>query len=274
MASILARIFNIACTSAGHWWEKVISVVHVATRAVFQVTSNCTDPGPTFETAPEFAHIIIDIQNTHTSTETKQIDRADTEPACVITIEPIYDGNACTGLDVENTDKLVAATPAVNDLGDETAIDFVSDTDPDSTSDADSDAHTEYSDDHTSATDKVVMVTKARSAIHPTATSSRSMLDHAYASINMRKIRIHRAEFFCWSDAVFNEHLAYVHAALPANVCNITKSTQLLLDGLCLYHDIALDEAQTMSKQLLAQRRSDGLTSPELRQIFGKLYCL
>ncbi|KAJ2056520.1 hypothetical protein GGI17_006154 [Coemansia sp. S146] len=160
MASILAHIFNIAFTSAGHWREKVISVVHAATRAVFQFTSNCTDPGPTFKTAPESSHLIIDIQNTHTSTETKHIDKADTEPFFVISIEPIYDCNACTGLDVENTDKIVAATPAVNDSGDETAIDFVSDTDRDSTSNAAFDANTEYSDDYTLATDKVAMATK------------------------------------------------------------------------------------------------------------------
>ncbi|KAJ2056458.1 hypothetical protein GGI17_006181 [Coemansia sp. S146] len=272
MTSILARIFNTACTSADHWWEKVISVVHAATRAVFQFTSNCTDPGSTFKTAPESFHVIIDIQNTHTSTETKHIDKADTEPSFVISIEPIYDCNACTGLDVENTDKIVAATPAVNDSGDETAIDFVSDTDCDSTSNAAFDANTEYSDDYTLATDKVAMVTKTRSVVHPTTTSSRSMLDHAYASINMHKIRIHRAEFFCWSDTVFNEHIAYVHAALPANVFNIAKTTQLLLDGLYLYHDIVFTAAQAMSKRLLAQRRSDGLTSPELRQILDTVH--
>ncbi|KAJ2051013.1 hypothetical protein GGI03_002697 [Coemansia sp. RSA 2337] len=272
--SMLAHIINFICTSAGDCWNKVASVVLAAILVIFPVSSDCANTESTFEEAPESAHVVINIPDLSTDAETQQVDGTDVEPSFVITIEPAKDFYACAGLDAETIEPSMASTVTSNDSSDETAIDIASTSESNPSDDARSEANTECSGYANSTMDKVAMAIKTRSVVRSITTSScGSLLDCAYASINMHKILPHRPEFFCWTDAVFEKHFAHAYAALSVHGSKAAKTKQLL-DKLNFYHDMTFSAAQAMSEHLLAQRRPDGLTSQELRQIFKTIYCL
>ncbi|KAJ2859569.1 hypothetical protein GGH94_006036 [Coemansia aciculifera] len=129
-----------------------------------------------------------------------------------------------------------------------------------------SDTDAEYSDDDMVIVDSVSKSTQAHLAI---ATNCDDLAHH-YPGVDMGKILAHVTSFFCWTDKVLIRHVNNVYAALPIQGKRGGRWTELLLDGLHHYHNNTFAAAQAMSERLLVQSCHNGLTSPELRQIFDK----
>ncbi|KAJ2749177.1 hypothetical protein GGI19_005790 [Coemansia pectinata] len=131
-----------------------------------------------------------------------------------------------------------------------------------------SDTDAEYSDD-----DMVIVDSASKSTqTHLAIAANRDDLARHYLGVDMGKVLAHVTSFFCWTDKVLIRHVNNVYTALPIQGKRGGRWTELLLDGLHHYHNNTFAAAQAMSERLLAQNCHDGLTGPELRQIFDKVH--